>query len=138
MSSLLASLQGLELARPWALWLLPLPLLALLLPAARVPLGSALRLPFELPDAAVATARSRLPGPRLLLALPVWVLLCIAAAQPQRLGEIEAPPSSGRPVRNSGPCQTMPSATATFAASTTAIQFTGPIPSLPFPGVSPR
>ncbi len=96
MSSLLASLQALELARPWALWLLPLPLLTLLLPAARVQLGSALRLPFELPDAAVATARSRLPGPRLLLALPVWVLLCIAAAQPQRLGEIEAPPSSGR------------------------------------------
>lgn len=96
MSSLLASLQALELARPWALWLLPLPLLALLLPAARVPLGSALRLPFELPDVAVATARSRLLGLRLLLALPVWGLLCIAAAQPQRLGEIEAPPSSGR------------------------------------------
>ncbi|WP_091245197.1 vWA domain-containing protein [Aquimonas voraii] len=76
--------------------MLPLPLLALLLPAARVQLGSALRLPFELPDAAVTKARSRLFAPRLLLALPVWGLLCLAAAQPQRLGEIEAPPSSGR------------------------------------------
>lgn len=88
--------EAFELARPWALWLLPLPLLALLLPPARRLAGSALRLPFELPAAAVTAARSRIASPRLFAALPIWLLLCFAAAQPQRLGEIEAPPSSGR------------------------------------------
>jgi Ca-activated chloride channel family protein len=96
MSTWLSALEAIELARPWALWLLPLPLLALLLPAARQLAGSALRLPLGLPLAALPGARSRRLAPRLLMVLPVWVLLCVAAAQPQRLGEIEAPPSSGR------------------------------------------
>lgn len=92
----MSALDAYELARPWALWLLFLPVLALLLPPARRLAGSALRLPFELPGAATAGTRSRLAAPRLLVVLPIWLLLCLAAAQPQRLGDVEAPPSSGR------------------------------------------
>jgi Ca-activated chloride channel family protein len=96
MSAWVTALEAIELARPWALWLLPLPLLALLLPPARRLAGSALRLPLALPPSALSGSRTRLLSSRLLAALPVWALLCFAAAQPQRLGEIEAPPSSGR------------------------------------------
>lgn len=96
MSIWLPALEAIELARPWALWLLPLPLLAMLLPPARRLAGSALRLPLTLPSSAQPGVRSSRVSSRLLALLPVWCLLCLAAAQPQRLGEIEAPPSSGR------------------------------------------
>lgn len=96
MSAWFAVVEAIELARPWALWLLPLPLLVLLLPPARQRQGTALRLPFELPQMEAGSARSRLASARLFIAVPIWLLVCLAAAQPQRLGEIEAPPSSGR------------------------------------------
>lgn len=83
-------------AWPWALLALPLPWLARawLGPAAPGG-GAALRLPFF--DEAVALAGSGRHGGRIhRLALLVWLLLCIAAARPQWVGEIERPPLSGR------------------------------------------
>lgn len=85
-----------ELYWSWALLLLPLPWLAgWLLPAAPAD-GRALRLPLP-PDllqglAAASTGRAR---PQLLAVL-VWAALCLALARPQWVGEIEAPPRSGR------------------------------------------
>jgi Ca-activated chloride channel homolog len=83
---------------PWLLLALPLPwLLRRSLPAADVGRsGAALRLPFY--DEAVRLAgdtagrggRWRVP------ALLAWLLLCLAAARPQWIGEIEAPPRTGR------------------------------------------
>jgi len=94
--SVMHSLLALEWMQPWALYLLPMPLLALLLPAARAVAGSRLKLPLPLPPelarAGRRVARSR---PR-LLPLLAWLLLCVAAARPQWLGEVEAPPSTGR------------------------------------------
>ena len=87
----------LELARPWLLLAVPLPLLAArLLPRARDLIGSALRLPHArigLPDEADAPAVPRL---RRTLALVAWLLLVLAAARPQWLGPPEDVPRSGR------------------------------------------
>ena len=86
-----------ELAWPWVLAALPLPWLARqLLPRAAESGGSVLRVPFyaELVTlAGDAVARS---GPRQVLALLAWALLCLAAARPQWVGEPEALPHSGR------------------------------------------
>ncbi len=89
---------NIELAWPWALAALPLPLLsALLLPRAPQATSAALRLPFYAVVTAVAdesaTRNSRL---RLLLAALTWLLLVIAAARPQFLGEPLELPVSGR------------------------------------------
>jgi Ca-activated chloride channel family protein len=82
---------------PWVLAALPLPLLAWLLPRARVGLGAALRLPFypELPGLA-APGPGRIRWARLLAALLAWVLLVLAAARPQWVGEPLTLPVSGR------------------------------------------
>ncbi|QDH71681.1 vWA domain-containing protein [Marilutibacter alkalisoli] len=89
-----------ELQLVWPLWLLaiPLPLLVLwLLPAAPVS-SPALRLPHaaRLAEVAGGGRRGR-PGlgPGLLLWL-AWILLCVAAARPQQLGEPVQPPQSAR------------------------------------------
>lgn len=87
----------LELAWPWMLIALPLPLLAAwLLPRARAAGSAALRLPhagLSLPQAAETSPVSNL---RRLLALLAWALLVCAAARPQWLGELEDVPRSGR------------------------------------------
>lgn len=87
-----------ELAWPWLLLALPLPLLAAwILPRAHTSAGSAaLRLPhagITLPHSANA---SPIPGLRRGLALLAWALLVVAAARPQWLGEPEDIPRSGR------------------------------------------
>ena len=86
------------LAWPWALVLLPAPLLARwLLPPARRVGGRALRLPAGTALAALAGApESRRRWWRLILATAAWLLLVLAAARPQWLGEPAALPVSGR------------------------------------------
>ncbi len=87
----------LDFAWPWMLLCLPLPwLLARLLPPVR-PAGAALFLPFaaNLGGASAAPVRA-LPRARKVLFVLVWLLLLVAAARPQWLGEPEAAPSSGR------------------------------------------
>lgn len=82
---------------PWVLAALPLPLLARWLPRARPVAGAALRLPFyrELVGIAEEGAR-RLVWWRLLLAALAWVLLVLAAARPEWIGEPIALPLAGR------------------------------------------
>ena len=86
-----------ELAWPWLLVALPLPLFAAwLLPRARNAGGAALRLPhagISLPQAAESSPVSNI---RRILALLAWALLVLAAARPQWLGEPEDVPRSGR------------------------------------------
>lgn len=88
----------LELAWPLLLLALPLPLLAAwLLPRAPVPAGTALRLPFfNALHAALGERRSTPQRGRLLLAAVGWLLLVIAAARPQFIGEPLQLPVSGR------------------------------------------
>src|SRR5687768_1874745 len=85
-------------AWPWLLLALPLPLLARwLLPAAPAH-GAALRVPYgPRLDAIAQSGGHALRGGRVhpLLAL-AWILLCIAAARPQELGEAVQPPQVGR------------------------------------------
>ena len=90
-----------ELAHPWVLFLLPLPLLAWwLLPRARETGAGALRVPFyealrALPDAPGAGLRAR--GLLALAAkIVAWALLVLAAAQPQWIGEPVPVQTSGR------------------------------------------
>ena len=85
-------------AWPWLLLALPLPLLARwLLPASRAS-GAALRVPYgPRLDAIAQGGGHALRGggihPLLVLA---WILLCIAAARPQELGDAVQPPQAGR------------------------------------------
>lgn len=87
----------LEFAWPLAFAALPLPLLAWLLPRARSGGGAALRVPFyaELMGLSGRASGGGLHA-RLWLPLLAYALLCAAAAQPQWVGEPEAPPQSGR------------------------------------------
>lgn len=86
-----------ELAWPWALLGLALPLLARWLPRAREHGGAVLRVPFfaELLALTGQTRASTASG-RVWLAALAYVLLCVAAARPQWLGEPDAPLRSGR------------------------------------------
>jgi len=88
----------LTLAWPLVLLALPLPLLAAwLLPQAPAMPGTALRLPFY--SALHAALGERHAAPRrirLLLAAAGWLLLVIAAARPQFIGEPLQLPVSGR------------------------------------------
>lgn len=88
---------NIELAWPWMLLALPLPLLAMALPAARSAQPPALRFPFAaaLPGLP-ASASPRGSRMRLALALLAWLLLVIAAARPQAVGETLHLPVSGR------------------------------------------
>ena len=86
-----------EFAHLWALFLLPLPFLVRrLLPPAEIGVGAALRVPFY--GALMDGERLRLRAPRFvaLFALAAWVLLVLAAARPQMVGEPVALPLEGR------------------------------------------
>ncbi len=91
-----------QLAWPWLLAALPLPLLAMLLPAApqvrtpalRFPMHGALQVTLQ-KDGRGARASSRL---RLGLAVLAWILLVVAAARPQMVGEPVHMPVTGRNV----------------------------------------
>lgn len=94
----MAALLSWELAWPWLLLALPLPWLAArALPPAPSAIDSALRVPFVAEISALGGANARA---RRLRVNPlwwlVWVLLCVAAARPQELGEAVQPPQSGR------------------------------------------
>ncbi len=88
-----------QLAWPWMLAALPLPLLAMLLPAAPQARTPALRFPMHgalqatLRDGRGTRAPSRL---RLGMAVLAWVLLVAAAARPQMVGEPVHMPVTGR------------------------------------------
>src|SRR5690606_36541482 len=84
-------------AWPWLLLALPLPWLARrLLPPARSG-SAALKVPYGARLDAIADGHGLARGGRaswwLWLA---WLLLCVAAARPQQLGEAVQPPQAGR------------------------------------------
>ena len=87
-----------QLAWPWLLAAAPLPLLAAwLLPPAPSTLDSALRVPFGTEVGALAGAAGSARRPRVSVWwLAIWLLLCIAAARPQQLGDAIQPPHNGR------------------------------------------
>ncbi|MBK1720128.1 VWA domain-containing protein [Thiocystis violacea] len=82
---------------PWVLAALPLPLLARALPRARAEVGAALRFPLRLDLGAEPTGtRGGTQGWRLMLAILAWMLLVLAAARPQWVGEPIGLPLAGR------------------------------------------
>jgi len=83
---------------PWALVALPLPLLArFLLAPARPAAGRALRLPLLQPLSAMeAGAAAGRGSMRQVLSWLAWLLLVVAAARPQWLGDPVSLPVSGR------------------------------------------
>lgn len=88
----------LEFVMPWAFAALLLPLLAWRLwPRAKGNGGAALRVPFYAELVSLA-GEAKAGGLRARLWLPLlaYALLCTAAARPQWVGEVEAPPQSGR------------------------------------------
>ena len=86
-----------DFAWPWLFALLPLPLLALLLPRAEVSRPAALRFPFFAAfDDSTTTRGRRGKFWRLPLALLAWLLLVAAAARPQLIGETVHLPVAGR------------------------------------------
>jgi Ca-activated chloride channel homolog len=86
-----------ELAWPWLLAALPLPLLAAwLLPRAKTVWSAALRLPHTSIEMPVSSNTSPVSSLRRALTLLAWALLVVAAARPQWLGEAEDVPRSGR------------------------------------------
>lgn len=87
-----------SVAWPWLLLAIPLPMLiAAWARPAPLP-GSALRVPFgaRLERAATAVGSKRPLLAAGALAWAAWVLLCVAAARPQQLGDVVQPPHAGR------------------------------------------
>lgn len=79
-----------ELAMPWALWLLPLPLFFwLLFPRAKTVVSSALQVPFFEAMQGIAEQEKRSLSLQTSLALPalIWLLLVAALAGPRWVGE---------------------------------------------------
>lgn len=93
-----ALITHLQFAWPWLFWLLPLPLAMLLLPPAAGQKQAALKLPSaELVAPWLAkTGGQSSTWLRRLLAVLAWVLLVIAAARPQWVGDPVELPASGR------------------------------------------
>jgi len=89
---------NIEFVWPWVFAALPLPLLiAWLLPRAPEHASAALRMPFYAAlQKAVGDSHSGRSRLRLLLAALAWLLLVLAAARPQFLGEPVQLPISGR------------------------------------------
>lgn len=85
-----------EFAWWWVLFVLPLPLLMLLLPARAQAQHVALKVPGVRPDhqsSSLKVGRSRW---RSILAVLIWILLVVASARPQWLGEPVSIPDEGR------------------------------------------
>lgn len=85
-----------EFAWWWVLFVLPLPLLMLLLPARTQAQHVALKVPGVRPDhqsSSLKVGRSRW---RSILAVLIWILLVVASARPQWLGEPVSIPDEGR------------------------------------------
>ncbi len=82
----------------WIFWLLPLPLIVrFLLPAAPVNSTAALRVPFYKHLSPNLQVRKKNPSwLRLVLAIICWVLLVLAAARPQLVGDTVRQPVTGR------------------------------------------
>lgn len=78
------------------LLLLPLPLLALLLPAKDPDRGAALRVPALTQDIPAREKGGTTKPVRLILATLAWICLILSAARPQWLGEPVSIPSEGR------------------------------------------
>ncbi len=88
---------NIEFAWPWLFAALPLPLLALLLPRAASATPAALRFPFyEALQSSLQTHAGQRSRLRLILAVLAWLLLVLAAARPQLIGETVHLPVSGR------------------------------------------
>ena len=88
---------NIEFAWPWLFAALPLPLLALLLPRAASAAPAALRFPFyEALQPSLQTHAGQRSRLRLILAVLAWLLLVLAAARPQLIGETVHLPVSGR------------------------------------------
>ena len=89
-----------DLALPWVLLLLPLPLLAWwLLPPATARRGGALRVPFfGALSGLTGSAEEVSKGHRMALLVKslAWLALLVAAAQPRWIGEPESVPTRGR------------------------------------------
>jgi Ca-activated chloride channel homolog len=85
------------LAWPWVLLALPLPLLVWRLPRARMAAAAALRLPFYQELEGLAVQGGRRPSSwRLALGMLAWLLLVLAAARPEWVGEPLSLPLAGR------------------------------------------
>ncbi len=88
---------NIEFAWPWLFAALPLPLLALLLPRAASATPAALHFPFYASLQNSLQRQTSQPSRlRLILALLSWLLLVLAAARPQLIGETIHLPISGR------------------------------------------
>ena len=96
---MLLALMHLEgFAWPWLLAAIPLPVLVHALVPARRNADPALRVPWGERVQRIAAAGDgslRVNGFR-WLAFVAWCLLCMAAARPQQLGPVVAPPQVGR------------------------------------------
>jgi Ca-activated chloride channel family protein len=89
-----------QFAWPWLMALLPLPLLTWwwMRPAAAAPLPS-IRFPFfDAVRATIERGPRRRSLARLALAVPAWLLLVVAAARPQHVGETMHLPVTGRSI----------------------------------------
>src|SRR5579863_1556717 len=87
----------LEWAWPWMLALLPFPwLVTRVLKPAATQAGAALRLPIALSGFDAASGANPVATWKRILALLGWLLLVVAAARPQWLGDAVALPRSGR------------------------------------------
>lgn len=85
-----------EFAWWWVLLTLPLPLIALLLPAKPRSKGAALRVPALTSGIEQSQQKRGISRLNLLLAILAWIALVIAAARPQWLGDPVSIPSKGR------------------------------------------
>ena len=82
---------------PWVLAALPLPVLARVLPRAPIDVGAALRFPLQFGLRMEPARGRRAPSWwRLAMATLAWMLLVLAAARPQWVGEPIALPLAGR------------------------------------------
>jgi len=93
-----SSFDALQIAWPWALLALPLPLLVyFLVPRSSHGRSVALRFPhYQAMQANLTAHRRRRPVARWLLALLIWLLLVAAAVRPQILGDTIHLPLAGR------------------------------------------
>ena len=85
-----------ELALPWVLLALPLPIVVYLLPAKKKSQAAPLYMPTVISNTqANITGSNKAPVPKSLLAL-IWSLLVLAASQPQWLGDAVNIPTESR------------------------------------------